>query len=274
MESSREIRRICSFCEKEFELTKTQMRQVKEKWAINCSRSCARKKQHAHNHKDKRIDKKCIVCKKEFTVVNWNKDQELCSNKCVGIARFGEKDRTKMIVKLDRILKDEKYKKYIKGTAWRIANKFRLGEGFIEDLIQEYYLKLLEGNNTLIEHVANSLLRKELKKGIVGKWNVDFKISSTDIMPIIKEVSKECTNEEFMHYIADIMRPMNEFERKFILLYIKGFTDLEVMEKIRKHFPIGNEKFYKEKGRIFRNIDHSSCNYGDDEVYTKRKDYK
>ena len=160
--------------------------------------------------------------------------------------------------------------KYIKGTAWRIALKYKKGEEFVEDLIQEFYLALTDGQNTLIEHVAMSLLRKEIKRGITGKWDSDFSFSPTEALACVKQARKECSYEEFMAYIIDVMRPMNEFEQKFILLYIKGFSDFEVMEKIREIFKIGNDKFYREKKRLLGEIDHS----GYEETFKRPMQYK
>lgn len=269
MENIREDRRVCNFCGEEYSLTESQMRQVKSKWPINCSRSCARKSQHARNHKSKRVNKKCDNCEKEFTVTNWDKDKKFCSIKCSSVKRFGIKDKQRMREKLNKILKDEAYTKYIKTTAWKITHKFGKGEEFYEDLLQEYFLALSMGLNTTIENVSKSFLRKELKRGITGKWNVDFNFSTMDAMPFIKQSYKRCTTSEFLIYIKELFITMTETERRFIIMYLKGFTDREVMKEIRKIEPMGNDKFYREKRRIFKELDYSS--YGDN--YKKKKHY-
>lgn len=254
MENKKNYVRVCNFCGSRFELTKNQRRQVKEKWATHCSRSCARKNQHARNYKTIRAWKKCDQCNKNFRVSNWDKERAFCSNKCAATARFGEKDKSKTLAKLQQIFKDEKYLNYLKGLSKKIAFKYHRDEHFAEDILQEYFLKLSEGCNTLLEHVAKSMIRKELKKGVVGKWDSDFTFNSVEVLGHIRHMKSDLDSIEFKEYILDLFCALNEFERKFIMLYIKGFTDVEVMQEIRKRYPIGNQKFYSEKRRIFKTV--------------------
>lgn len=269
MVDSREIRRICKFCGKQFELSKSQMRQVKSKWPTNCSRSCARKAQHSRNHKHIRTEKECVMCGSKFTTTNWNNGKVYCSKKCASTARFGEKDNKKMLSKLNQILKDKKYLKYIENVAFKYSYKFGKCEEFGKEILQEYFLNLCNGNNTTIENVANSLIRKEIKRGVTGKWQSDFSFSTEQAMKFIKEKKTSLSSIEFKEYILDLYGSLSDFEREFITMYIKGFKDSEVMKMIRKKYPIGNERFYQEKKRLFREINYS--NYG--EKYKKITEY-
>lgn len=248
------------------------MRQSKEKWAINCSRSCARKAQHARNHAKKRTELECPVCRKKFIAVKWEKEngRTYCSTECAKTARFGEKDRSKMLYKVEAILKDDEYLRYINGLAKKISFKWRRDLEFAKEIVQEYFLRLCDGQNTMIEHVAKDMLRKELKRGITGKHNSDFNFNSLEALGEVKKKKNDLDSIEFKEYIIDLFGSLSEFERKFIWMYIKGFTNAEVMNEIRKKFPISNDNFYKEKRRIFKEIDYS--NYGDN--YKTRKDYK
>ena len=269
MENNKEVRRICKNCGIIFTLTKLQMRQVKTKWPVNCSRSCGKILQHKNNYGDKRENKKCEVCNKIFIIVNWNRDKKYCSLKCAGTGRFKKDNSEKVKKRLKQILKDNRYLKYIKGIALRIAFKYNRDKNFADEIVQDFFLALCEGNNTTIENVAKSYLRKELKRGIVGKWDVDFCFSTEDSLKYMKESYKFLSSYEFIEYIYDVFRGLNEFERKFILLYLKGFTDYEVMSEIRKKFPIGNKKFYEEKKRL---LEKYYSNYGNN--YKKFKLYK
>lgn len=267
MENTEQIRRICKFCKIEFFLTESQKTQAKEKWATHCSRSCARKAQHAKNHGNKRISKKCEICKKEFIVVNWDKYKKFCSNKCSSTARFGHIKRDQS--RLNQILKDEKYLGYIENVARKIQYKWGLGEWFYEDLLQEYFLELSKGNNTTIENVSKSLLRIELKKGVTGKWDVDFTFSTMDAIPYIKENYKKCSTTEFIKYIKEVFLTMDDVDKKFLWLWLKGFTDLETKKEIRKIMPISNQNYEDKKKQIKKDLWYKT--YG--ENYKSIKDY-
>jgi len=250
MEHERQIERVCKHCGIKFILSKSQLRQRKEKWPVHCSRSCSKKTQHAINHKDKRKSKNCPVCEKEFVVVNYNSDQKYCSQGCSATARFGHKNKESVQKRMKAIIRDKKYMAFLKRTATRIAYKFRRDENFAEEVVQEFFLELCKNHNTTIENVACGMIRKEIGRGVVGKRNVDFTFTTDVALRYIKDAKHNLAKNEFTDYIIDICRNCNEFERKFIFLYIKGFTNLEAMESIRKEFPIGNENFYREKKRL------------------------
>lgn len=230
------------------------MRQVKNKWPVNCSRSCARKAQHLRNHGWKRKEKECEICSTPFVTTNWDKEKKYCSSKCVATARFGEKDTLKTRQRLDQILGDPPYYTYIKSVAGKIGHKFKKGEEFKEEVIQEYFLKLWEGQNTTIENVAKSMLRKEIKKGITGKWESDFSFIPQDALAFMKTKRRELNSIEFKEYLIDIFNILNEREREFFVLYLKGFKDREVIKEIRKKFPTGNQRFYDDKKQVFKKI--------------------
>lgn len=249
MGNKTENKRICKFCGVEFFLTSSQEKQVKK--ATYCSRSCARKHQHSKNHKNKRHNVTCPICKKVFTKIDWQGDRKFCSQKCAATARFGEKNISKMIKKCNQILKDEKYLAFIRYRAKKTLKNFRLD--LVDDVVQEYFLNLCSGINITVEQAAFGFLRKEIKRGVVGKWNSDFSFYPSDALEFLKIKSKEMCTKEFVDYLIDIGLCFNEFEKNLIYLYVKGFTDFEVKKKIREKYKISNENFYKEKEKIFSN---------------------
>ena len=166
-------------------------------------------------------------------------------------------------------MSDAPYLKYITGVAYRIAKKYHQGTEFVEDLLQEFFLALAKGQNTLLEHVAKAYLAKELKRGITGRAHCDFNMETMDSLQFIKSTYRESTTEEFVIYLKEIFIGMTEFDQKFIMLYLKGFTTHQIMNTIRKEIPISNATFYSERKRIFQEIDYST--YGDN--YLKPKHY-
>lgn len=245
MEKPNEIRRICKWCGKQYELTKKQMRQVISKWPAHCSRSCSKRTQNAEKHGHKREHRNCQMCGESFVVVNWNKEKVFCSNQCASTSRFGEKDASKTRDRLNQILKDEKYKRYLDGVARRISFKYGRGEEFKEELTQEFFKSLWEGFNTTIENVAKDMLRSELKKGIVGKRNSDFRFNSVEMLKQVKEMSKFLGSQEFVEYVVDCSKILNETEQRFLNLYLKGITKPEVIDELRRQgVRMSNEKFH------------------------------
>lgn len=269
MGNETEDKRVCAFCGVAFEVQPYQKIQVKSKWPTHCSRSCARSHQHAINNKNIRIEKTCPICGKNFITVNWNSDKTFCSNVCASTNRFGVTDRANTKEKLGLILKDEKYMRYLKNIAKRISFRYRRGDQFAEDILQEYFLELSRGVNTLIEHVAKNMIRKELKRGITGKWDCDFSFHGEMALAQIKQDYNQFDSVTFVENMIDVFKSLNTFERKFILLYLKGFTNNQIMERIRKEFPVGNERFYREKEKI---LNKCWSNFGD--TYGTKKVYK
>lgn len=243
-----QIRRICEYCKKEFTLTIDQIRQVKHKWPVNCSRTCAKKAQHEKNHGKNRVVKSCKICGKEFTTTIWNKDKTYCSSQCSANSRFGIRNSKKTREKIDLILRDEKYLRYITIIAKKFAFKFQLEW---QDLLQDYFAALLSGNNTTIEHVGLSKIMTEKRKGITGHRELkDFKFNSIEVLKEVKESHKKMTSIEFREFMIDMLTPLTGIERKFFLLAIKGYTKHEIVNEIRKEFPISNDNFWEMAKKI------------------------
>lgn len=136
-----------------------------------------------------------------------------------------------------------------------MACKFNISS---EDVVQEFFLALLEGNNTRIEWIAYGIVQTEYRKGIVGHRNLkDFNFHPMESLKAVRLQAKESTDIEFREYMIDMLRPLSEVERKFFLMAIKGYTRHEIMEDIRKSFPISNENFYK----MAKEIDYSRWEY-------------
>ncbi len=259
------MQRICKYCKKEFTLTIDQTRQAKHKWAVNCSRTCAKKAQHQKNHGKNRVVKSCKVCGKEFTTTIWNKNKTYCSGQCSATARFGTRNSKKTKAKVELILQDEKYLKYIKRVAKQFACRFRLDW---EDILQDYFTALLSGNNTTIEYVGLSKVRSEYRKGITGHRELnDFRFNPIEVLKEVKESHRAMDSIEFREFMIDMLTPMSVSERKFFLLAIKGYTKHEIVAEIRKEMPISNDNFwemakeidygkwenaYKQDGKIYR----------------------
>jgi hypothetical protein len=113
---------------------------------------------------------------------------------------------------------------------------------------------LLEGFNTTLELSCIPFISKEKKKGMIGEddWN-KFEWHGEKVYNMIKDANKGMLNTQFVDFMIDLLRPLNQLERKFIMLAIKGFTRVEIQEEIRKEVPISNGSFYK----IVKSVDYS-----------------
>lgn len=249
MDNSRKIRRVCKFCGKTFELTKSQLRQVEEKWPINCGRSCARKAQHARNHGDKRIDIECEGCGEVFQAVKWEikRGKKYCNSKCYYKSRFGEpkERRKKLNKKISAILRDEKYMAYLKGKAKYLGLKYGVDP---DDIIQDYFLHLLEGHNSFIEQTSMSIIRKEYNRGVCGKWKAKADIIDAEGLKFIKDKVRFLESNEFKEYLIDIKSVTTKYEYKVIELAILGFGRNDSNEITYG----GNEKFSKTWNKFIK----------------------
>jgi len=237
MEVTREVRRVCAYCSISYTLTKLQMRQVKEKWPINCSKSCARKAQHARNHSDKRDAKDCEACGKKFVVANWDKGKRFCSITCSSINRFGDaKDRTKRNHdRLETIIRDEKYFGYIRSKAKKIAYQYGIEW---EDIVQDFFLELAEGRTAMIEKVAMNTVRETYRRGMVGARYVNrsgFVIE--DCLKVVKDKQKFLSSHDFIDYVFDLKSLLTESEFQVVFLALKGFNKREVYEQLKGNIP-------------------------------------
>ena len=203
------------------------MRQTKDKWAVNCSRSCARKAQHERNHGSKRETKSCLVCNKKFKVTLYNKHQTFCSVACSSKHRFGDLDREKVKDKIESIIKDEKYFKFFKKKAFRLGLKYEIDP---EDIIQDFFLELCQGRNTMIEQSAMSTIRKEYNRGVTGKTKSKDIIIALENLNNIKSIEYFDSGLKFFEYIYDLKRLLSEDEFKIAWLKIIGFGYYESYE--------------------------------------------
>lgn len=248
MENVRKIRRVCNFCGKDFTLTKSQMRQVKEKWAVNCSKSCARKAQHAKNHADKRKVKKCDNCGAEFKTTNWNKGRMFCSTSCSSIARFGDPKRRKkkMLQKIEAILKDERYMAYLQSISKKIGLKYGVD---CNDIFQDYFVALLEGQNCFIEQTAMTTVRKEYNRGICGKWKAKEITVSGEAIDLISKRGKKSTEIEKLELLNDLRAVTSSFEFLICKLLLQGFRAIEIKDRLTT----GNDRFWQTWKKITHN---------------------
>lgn len=241
-------KRVCKFCGVEFTLSKVQMRQAKNKWAVHCSRACARKNQHNKNYGGIRTIKKCLICKKEFRVSKWDRDKRYCSVKCSSFSRFGEPKKriAKMNAKVEKILEDDKYFMFLKRISKKLGNTFNVD---CDDIIQDYFLGLLEGHNHFIEQSAMSTVRKEYKRGFVkSKFiNISGQCCIEDIAYILKEKRNFFDTEDFIDYLIDIGKTLNDIERKIVYLLLQGHNKTETREIITG---ISNSRYWDFVKRI------------------------
>lgn len=243
-------RRICSFCQKEFYLTRDQKRQAKSKWPINCSRSCARKSQHARNHKEKRIKITCENCGDEFQAIKWEVDRgrKFCSQKCSNISRFGDPVRRRELMneKIFKIIRDEKYYKYLKNIAERLSYNYRVD---FDDLFQNYFLEILEGRNTTIEKATMSFVRKEYNRGITGKHyagGITIGIDKESMNTFINK-SKNMSDIELIEYLIDLKSVLSEYEFKIFTMILEGHNFELIRDKIKGSSAKFSETFKRLK---------------------------
>lgn len=223
-----EDRRLCKFCGVEFFLTPKQKRQVRERWPVNCSRSCARKAQHERNHGAIRTKKKCQFCSGEFTVTNWSKHQIFCSRECSNKNRFGNIDKESSRKKIFKILTDEPYLRFINNKAKSLASKYGVES---DDLIQDYFLSLLKGHNCLLEQSAMETIRKEYNRGVVGKRKANGVITGIESVGALREARSFLCGSEFSEYMMDLKATLDEDEFKIAWLKILGLGYYEAYER-------------------------------------------
>jgi len=220
--------RVCLFCGGAFKITPKQKRQVKAKWPLHCSRSCSKKTQHAKNHGGIRQDKNCKFCGITFTVTRHNSTQIFCSTKCYSESRFGDPKRhvEKNRERVNRILSNEKYLNYIKKIANSMAIKFSVD---YEDILNSFFLALLEGQNTRIEHCAHNLVRLEYNRGITGIRKGGGLHSDIDLS-FVKKFAKN-NEAEMFEYLYDLKKVISEKEFEIVSFLMLGFNHIEIVEK-------------------------------------------
>lgn len=230
MGSEKQNRRVCKYCGVGFELTKRQMRQQKK--AIFCSRSCARRHQHAKNHADKRQEKECEFCGIKFVVANWNREKRFCSIPCSSKARF--KKPTQIVIngrnRLKAIIEDKPYYEWLKRQAIRFEFKYGIDH---EDLLQAFLLSVVEGSHGRFEQCWFGEIRKELKRGLTGSYDAVPVVGGEDILKSVKENSEKMDRIEFIEYLVDLQRMLSETEFKLVCLYLIGFDKGEIYEQCK-----------------------------------------
>lgn len=149
-------------------------------------------------------------------------------------------------------MSSEKYLQFIKGVVKRFACKYGLDR---EDLLQDFFLYLLHGNNTSVEHVGFNRLKYERRRGVTGHRELnDFKFNPVEALREVRETHRKLDSIEFREFMIDMLTPMSPVERKFFLLAIKGYTKPEIVVEIRKEFPISNADFWE----MAKETDYSS----------------
>lgn len=146
------------------------------------------------------------------------------------MARFGDpkKRRVKTKTKLEAIIRDDKYMKFLEKISNRIAFKYNV---FAEDILQDYFLSLASGHNSLIEQTAMETVRKEFNRGIVGKRVAGNIISSLDMDELKKFKQNEKDEIKRVEYLHDIRSQLNDEQWKIAALFLFGFNAREIIEK-------------------------------------------
>jgi len=218
--------RICGFCGAAFTVTKTQQRQVYEKWPKNCSRTCAKRAQHVKNHGDKRIDKSCPICSTIFTVTPYNIDKTFCSAKCSAIERFGMPSERikKNNERLLSILRDKKYMRYMRKIAYSIGRKYGVDA---EDILQDFFLHLASGHNSTIENTAMEIVRLEYNRGFTKTRFC--KNAAVDLENFKHLQDHRSMNDlDIFEYLLDLRKILTDDEMKIVHMLILGHGKVEI----------------------------------------------
>lgn len=232
MEKEKRNLKVCKCCDKQLTISGKQLARPKGRLPVYCSKSCARKIQHLKKYGKIREEKECPICKNKFTVVNWNRDKTYCSIKCSSISRFGRPKESKLEIeqRLETILKDKKYFNYIVNIAKRLGRFYGVDH---DDLIQDYFVCLLEGKNTSIEFVSAYSVRKEYNRGITGKHRAKDVIIDCDLIKILRNKKEKFSSIEMVEYLLDLKKITTQYEYKIIELALLGFGHGETKKKVK-----------------------------------------
>jgi hypothetical protein len=229
MGTEKQNQRVCKYCESKFTLTKRQLRQQRK--AVYCSRTCARKDQHRKNHADIRSEKSCETCGHVFRVANWDRSKRFCSAKCSARARFGNPNGfdQKAKEKLERMVKDQKYAKWLESKAKSYGSKYGVDW---RDLLQEFLLSIAEGKTAKFEHVFYGAIRSEYKRGITGSHNAVEVFGGDEIFQAIRDNRRSMSEYEFAEYLADLRRVTTDDEYKLACMFLLGFDKGEIFDHV------------------------------------------
>lgn len=149
--------------------------------------------------------------------------------------------------KIIRILKSDRYFRFLKNRAKQLSIKYNVCE---EDILQDHFLNLIEGRNLFIEQTAMETIRKEYNRGIVGKRKARKVTIDLVGLKFIREKKNFLTDIEFMEYLIDLKKVTTEYEYKVIQLALMGFGRGEVD---RNTFG-SHDKFSKSWNKWIKNV--------------------
>lgn len=118
--------------------------------------------------------------------------------------------------------------KFLEKISSRIAFKYDV---LAEDILQDYFLALASGHNSLIEQTAMETVRKEFNRGVVGKRLASNIISSFDMDELKKFKQNEKDDLKRVEYLHDIRSQLNDEQWKIATLFLFGFNAREIIEK-------------------------------------------
>lgn len=128
------------------------------------------------------------------------------------------------------MISDPKYYKWLQTKARKTATKYGIDH---RDLLQDFFVSALEGKTAKFEHVFFNSIRKEYQRGITGKHEAaNFSYDET-LLTKVKDNRRSMPQHEFIEYLCDLRSITNETEYKVVCMYIAGFDQRDIWEKVK-----------------------------------------
>lgn len=150
---------------------------------------------------------------------------------CSSRARFGNPTASieKANVRLAKIVNDKPYYKWLQIQARKYAAKYRVDP---DDLLQTFFLAVVEKQNPDIKHSFFGTIRKEYKRGITGSYDAVDVFSTEELIKPVRDASRAMDHYEFVEYLCDLKTMLNnETEYKMVCMFLVGFDKGEIFER-------------------------------------------
>lgn len=129
-----------------------------------------------------------------------------------------------------RMIGDESYYSWLKAKSRNFGVKYKVDS---EDLLQEFFLSVMEGKTAKFEHVFFGAIRSEYCRGVTGKHDaVDFSYDET-LLVRVADTRRKLSDPDFIEYLCDLRSITSETEYKLVCMYLGGFDQGEIYEKAK-----------------------------------------
>ena len=129
------------------------------------------------------------------------------------------------------MVEHEKYRSWLESQAKRFGAKYALDW---RDLYQEFMLSVLEGKSAKFEWVFFETMREHYCRGVTGKRDAVDMVSGEELWGSIREAKKGMDEFEFIEYLADLRRTLNNTEYKLVCMLLAGFDKRDIFEQSKE----------------------------------------